>query len=74
LHFIFLYRLSGNNSNMRKIVLIYIILTLLAGCAQTNEKKQDFIYKNIKKINETQAKRYGELIVPELISKDDIEF
>ena len=59
---------------MRKIVLICIILTLLAGCTQTNEKKQDFIYKNIKKINEIQAKRHGELIVPELISKDDIEF
>ena len=48
------------------ISLAFLCALSAASCVNTYEEKEAFTKKNIQSVNDKQAKKHGELIVPEM--------
>ena len=51
---------------MKHFFIIALFVFVVTSCVNTYEEKEKFTKKNIQSVNDKNAKKYGELIVPEL--------
>ena len=51
---------------MKHFFIIALFVFVVTSCVNTYEEKEQFTKKNIQSVNDKNAKKYGELIVPEL--------
>ena len=51
---------------MKNFFIIALFVFVVTSCVNTYEEKEQFTKKNIQSVNDKNAKKHGELIVPEL--------
>ena len=51
------------------ILLAFLCALSATSCVNTYEEKEAFTKKNIQSVNDKNAKKHGELIVPELVKQ-----
>ena len=67
------YKLNCVNMwQIRLFVVLTSLLIILFGCERTNQYKHEFIQKNIATVNAKNVNKYGELIIPEFLLKEDV--
>ena len=57
----------------KNLFIIVISCILVISCSRTTEQKKDFIHKQQKKTIDVITKKYGELILPEILEKNQIK-
>ena len=55
-----------------KFILFAVACMTSVSCTKSNEKKIEFINKNIEKTNKKNSDKYGELIIPDFLLDKDV--
>ena len=50
-----------------KIFSLILIASIINSCSSSNDEKNHFIQKNIKKINNKNINKHGELVIPDFL-------
>ena len=59
--------------NIERIFVLCIMVFTLCCCVKDNKQKEEFIKKNIQKTNKKIEKKYGTIIIPDFLTKDELK-
>lgn len=57
-----------------RLITIAVIALFVSGCATTEDEKKKKIQEKISLVNQKNAKKHGELIIPQFLQNNDYSF